>query len=437
MLYYSEDGNLSVKFTPPGDTVDEAPDKTPALRGTRQNGGAPKAAPDDWTQSRIDLVRTLSEASARARRRENASAYLRGVGLRSATVILDNGGRKSIWRVSDLDIDLDHRRSRSSIAGRARINSLTGPWEVNFRTTEAANTNTMQLALSVQGLVPRGLARSVPQLAVLEGLDMPVWAEAQLDVSSTGEVLSGTIGIDTAPGTIALPWLGGRPANVDGGHLSLSYNNAARRFDIAPSVLVWGDSRVQFTGQVVHTTQGAEGPRWVYDIKSAGGWLGAEPPIHQRITIDDWRARGSFSPERARIVLSQFALRAGGAEVSAQGEVSDMAGAMQTRFEGKLGTMSAETSSRSGRVCWRPNRASGSGSIWCAAACRAARSGLPPVAAWPAPIGARATRSGYRWRLKAPTWPSTCSTAGRRSICRAGSCAWRATPWRSLRPMRP
>ena len=343
LLYYSEDGNLSVKFTPPGDTVDEAPDKTPALRGTRQNGGAPTAAPADWTQSRIDLVRTLSEASARARRRENASAYLRGVGLRSATVILDNDGRKSIWRVSDLDIDLDHRRSRSSIGGRARIDSLTGPWEVNFRTTEAANANTMQLVLSVQGLVPRALARSVPQLAVLEGLDMPVWAEAQLDVSSTGEVLSGTIGIDTAPGTIALPWLGGRPANVDGGHLSLSYNNAARRFDIAPSVLVWGDSRVQFTGQVVHTTQGAEGPRWVYDIKSAGGWLGAEPPIHQRITIDDWRARGSFSPERARIVLSQFALRAGGGEVSAQGEVSDMAGAMQTRFEGKLGPMSGET----------------------------------------------------------------------------------------------
>ena len=33
LLYYSEDGNLSVKFTPPGDAVDDPPGKAPALRG--------------------------------------------------------------------------------------------------------------------------------------------------------------------------------------------------------------------------------------------------------------------------------------------------------------------------------------------------------------------------------------------------------------------
>jgi hypothetical protein len=343
LLYYGEDGSLSVRFTPPGDTGDEA-GKTPPLRGSNaQSVATSRATPADWTQSRIDLVRALSEASARARRREHASAYLRGVGLRSATVILDDGARKSIWRMRDLDIDLDHRRSRSSIAGRARIESLSGPWELNFRTTEAADANTLQLALSVQGLVPHALARSVPQLAILDGIDMPVWAEAQLDVSSAGEVLSGTIGIDTAPGNISLPWLGGKPLPIDGGHLALSYDNAARRFEIGTSVLVWGDSRVQFTGQVVHIAQGAEGPRWAYDIKSAGGWLAAEPPIHQRMTIDNWRARGFLSPERGRVMLSQFSMLAGGAEVSAQGDITDMAGAMQGRLEGKISAMSAET----------------------------------------------------------------------------------------------
>jgi hypothetical protein len=344
LLYYGEDGSLSVRFTPPGEAGDEAAGKTPPLRGSSaQSAATSKADSADWTQSRIDLVRALSEASARARRREHASAYLRGVGLRSATVILDNSGRKSIWRVRDLDIDLDHRRSRSSIAGRARIESLSGPWELNFRTTEAADAKTLQLALSVQGLVPQSLARSVPQLAMLDGIDMPVWAEAQLDVSSAGEVLSGTIGIDTAPGNLSLPWLGSKPLPIDGGHLALSYDSNARRFEVGTSVLVWGDSRVQFTGQVVHTAQGAEGPRWVYDIKSAGGWLGAEPPIHQRMTIDDWWARGFLSPERGRVALNQFVLRAGGAEVSAQGDVADMGGAMRARLDGKISPMSAET----------------------------------------------------------------------------------------------
>jgi hypothetical protein len=343
LLYYSEDGSLSVKFTPPGETHDDSGANSPALRGSTKGVAAPKAEAADWTQSRFDLVRTLSEASARARRREHAGAYLRGVGLRSATVILDNGSRKSIWRVRDLDIDLDHRRSRSSIAGRARIESPSGPWEVNFRTTEAANANSLQLNLSVQNLVPHALARSVPQFAMLDGVDVPVWAEAQLEVSNAGQVLSGTIGIDTAPGKVSMPWLGGRPVPVDGGHLALSYDGSARRFEIAPSVLVWGDSRVQFTGQITHTAQGAEGPRWVYDIRSAGGWLGADPPIHQRITIDDWRARGFLAPERGRVALNQFVLRAGGGEVSAQGDIADMTGAMQARLDGKISPMSADT----------------------------------------------------------------------------------------------
>src|SRR5262249_44523782 len=155
----------------------------------------------------IDLVKALSEASARLRRREHAGAFLREVGFKSATVILDHGGRKSIWRVRDFEIDLDHRRSRSSIAGQAPIESLTGPWELNFRPFESESAKTLELAVSIQGLVPRGLARSVPQFAVLEGVDMPVWVEANLSLSNTGEILGGKIGVDTAPGTLTVPWL--------------------------------------------------------------------------------------------------------------------------------------------------------------------------------------------------------------------------------------
>lgn len=344
VLSYAEDGTLSVKFTPPTATPE-----VPGVRHTVAGGGTqsglavPEAQANDWTETSIDLVKALSEASASARRRERASAYLRAVGLRGATVIVDNGVRKTIWRVRDFDIDLDHRRSRSSIAGRARVESLTGPWELNFRTNENERNKTLQLAMSVQGLVPRGLARSIPQLAVLEGLDMPVWAEAQLDLSSAGKVLGGTIGIDTAPGTVSLPWLGGKPVQLDGGHFALAYNGTERRFDISPSVLVLGTSRLQFTGQIAHNAQGPEGQRWVYDLKSAGGWIGAEPPVHDRLVIDDWRARGHISPDLTKAVLSQFNLRAGGAEVNAQGDLADVSGALQARLEGRIGAMSAET----------------------------------------------------------------------------------------------
>jgi hypothetical protein len=341
-LFYSEDGTLALKFAPPAEPSESERAKLPSGLGSSQTPPAPGAAGEaDGALGRIDLIKVLSETSARARRRELASAYLREIGLKSATVVIDQGGRKSIWRVPEIGIDLDHKRSRSQIAGRAKIESLAGPFTLNFRTFEHEPTNTLQLTVSVQGLVPRGLARALPSLAGLESLDVPVWGDARLDLSNTGEILSGTINIDAAPGQVLLPWLTATPLRIDGGHLSLSYSRAARRFEIAPSVLVWGDSRVQFTGSIAHTLQGPDGPGWAFELKSAGGWIGAEPPLLQRLAIDDWSARGFASPERGRIVLSQFQLRAGGSEVSAEGDVTDMAGAMKARLDGKIGAMPA------------------------------------------------------------------------------------------------
>ncbi len=342
LLYLGEDGKLSLQFSALGEAAETDRQKA-AEREGKSGPPAPMHAMSDGSLGRIDLIKMLSDASGRARRREYATAYLREVGLRAATVIVDNGSRKSIWRVPELDIDLDHRRSRSSIAGRVKIESLAGPWTLNFRTLEAERTGTLQLAISVQNLVPRGLARTLPHLAALEGIDLPVWGEAHLDLSSEGDILGGRIGIDAAPGTVALPWLAETPFAVDGGHLEISYQSGGRRFEIAPSVLVWGDSRVQFAGSLAYDAQAPEGPAWAFDLKSNGGWIGAELPAHEQLAIDDWMAHGFLAPERGRVVLSQFMLRAGGAEVTAEGDVAGMGSAPKARLEGKIGSMPAKT----------------------------------------------------------------------------------------------
>ena len=385
--------HLSVKFTPPGDTVDDSvADKAPALRGsTRQSGGAPKAAAADWTQSRIDLVRTLSEASARARRREHASAYLRGVGLQV-------GNRHPRQRqpqehlaraATSTSISIIAAAAARSPAGPASIR-LTGPWEVNFRTTEAANANTLQLVLSVQGLVPRGLARSVPQLAVLEGARYA--------------------GLGRGPARRVERRRGAERhhRHRHGARHDLrcrGWRHAADRRRRPPRAVLQQRraplrhravrARLGRQPRAVHRpdrahAQGAEGPRWVYDIKSAGGWLGAEPPIHQRITIDDWRARGFLLAGARRASCSASSRCAPAAPRCPPRATSPTWPAPCRRASrARSAPCRPRRSSRSGRACWRPSRASGWGGIWCAAACRAARSGSPPAAAWPAPIGAR------------------------------------------------
>ena len=338
-LFYSEEGTLSLRFV-----GHDGPPAPPALRGSSEASehAALNVNDGDWSLGRIDLAKAMSDASARARRRENASAYLREIGLRAATVIVDNGTRKSIWRVPQFDLDLDHRRSRSSIAGRVKIESLAGPWELNFRVREHVRSKAINLSLSVQGLVPRGLARAFPQLVALEGIDVPLWGDAQLDLSTTGEIISGKIVVDAAPGKAALPWIAANPMSFDGAHVEMSYDGTARRFDVTSSSLTWGDSRVEFAGSLIHAEQGANGPAWNFDIRSTRGWLVGEPPQLRRLPIDQLAVRGSLGAD-GRVMLSQFHLNAGGAEVVARGDVSDVGGSMKGHLDAEIGPMSADT----------------------------------------------------------------------------------------------
>ena len=180
MLIYADDGMLSLRFSPARRprlqrrrrlTTGPAP-PAPAAPAQQPSGAQPPSE-GEALLGRIDLVKVLAEASARARRQEHATAYLREIGLRAATVVIDNGRRKTIWHVPELDVDLDHRRSRSSIAGRARIESHDGPWEITFRSYEHVRAKALTLAVSVQGSVPRGLALAFPQSSGARRVQLP------------------------------------------------------------------------------------------------------------------------------------------------------------------------------------------------------------------------------------------------------------------------
>jgi hypothetical protein len=339
MLFYADDGTLSLKFSPGTETAQAEQPKRSA---------APAQAPPDLAAGpesegllgRIDLVKVLAEASARARRHEHASAYLREIGLRSATVVIDNGRRKTVWQVPELDVDLDHRRTRSSIAGRAKIESHDGPWELTFRSFERVRDKALKLKVQVRGLVPSGLALTFPHLLALEGFDLPVSADAQLELSDTGEILGGNITVEAADGNVALPGPKATAMRISSARIELTYNGPARTFEIGPSELTWGEGRVQFAGAIVHTAQGADEPRWTFRIKSTEGSIAADPQAPMRLPIDDLSANGFVAPEQGRIVLERFVLSAGGTEVAAQGEVTDIGGAVQAKLDGKIGAMS-------------------------------------------------------------------------------------------------
>ena len=223
-LYYSEDGGLAMSFSKPVATVDEATPSTmpqpPLATGARSGARDPRRAAASAEAAgplqRIDLARVVTDMSSRARQRLDASSYLREFGLRNATVLVDYSGRTTEWRVPSLNVGLMHARTRSVISGRATVAAAGGkPWQLTFETDESERDRTLTLKTSVTDLVPRSIAGTIPQLSLLQALDLPVDGNATLELTSDGEVRTATVNLGIGHGSLRLPALPEAPLEVE------------------------------------------------------------------------------------------------------------------------------------------------------------------------------------------------------------------------------
>ena len=321
-FFYAEDGTLSVKFAQPAETT--FPDgATEPAAGTPQISAA---APPE-SAGPINFVETLTELSAKARRRESATAFLREIGLRQATVIVDNGRRKTIWRVPEVKIDLRHKVNSSLIDGRAVIDGLTGPWSLDFHTVEAAQAQQILMLADVHDLNPRGLSRQLPALANFEQVDVPLDGELRIDLSSKGVVAGATFALTARPGKIQIAGVQDTPAVVEAGVIKGAYDASASRITFSEVSLSVDHNRLDLTGRAVRSPAPASNglPLWSFEFASTSGTLAPAAPAGAPVAIDQFHLRGQLIPDAGQLLLQEVQLSAGGAALTAKGSVSDLA----------------------------------------------------------------------------------------------------------------
>ena len=350
-LFYSESGGLALSFSKPvpseasaetreGPRPIDAPSPVPVAR-------APVPIPAGEAMGplkRIDLARVLTDMSSRARQRLDATSYLREFGLRNATLMLDYAGRNTEWRVPSLNIGLMHGSMRSVITGRAMVMAAGGkPWELKFETDESERSRTLKLKTSVSDLVPRSIAGTVPELSLLQALDLPVDGEATLELTSDGDIRSAALALALGHGSIKLPALPEAPLEVDGGSIKLGYDGVAEKVMLSPSTLSWRGSRVTISGVAQADDPKAEHPAWKYQLRANDGSFAAEEFKVAPVALQEWRASGSIEPHRGAVELGEFMLRAGGAVISMSGSLVAGAEPASTRLEGTIGPMALDT----------------------------------------------------------------------------------------------
>jgi hypothetical protein len=350
-LYYSEGGGLAMSFSKPAATIDEAgldhaaPPPTPiAPAPVPAARVVPPSAAVPGPLQRIDLARVVTDMSSRARQRLDASSYLREFGLRNATVLVDYSGRTTEWRVPSLNVGLMHARTRSVISGRATVAAAGGkPWQLTFETDESERDRTLTLKTSVTDLVPRSIAGTIPQLSLLQALDLPVDGNAALQLTSDGQVRTATVNIRVGHGSLRLPALPEAPLEVDTGSINVAYDSVAGKVTLAPSTLNWRGSRIAISGTATAEPGNADNPAWSYQLRASEGSFAAEEFNVPAIALDELYANGRILPNRGEVELADFKLRAGGAEVALSGNLVAGVQPASTRLEGTLSPMPLNT----------------------------------------------------------------------------------------------
>lgn len=340
LLVYG-DGGLSVSFAKP---TAQAEGQLPAAGGTATPtpaAGPHLPEPDDALAALrgVDLAGLIAGASQRARKGNSSSSFLRQIGVRNATVVLDRGGRQSLWTVIEGDVDLDHKKWRSTVSGAMTIASVAGPWGLTFRIEEHEKAKTVSLEATVKDLIPKGLASTVPELALLAAIDAPLSGDATLQLASNGDLLAAALRLEMGSGTVAPPSMEELPLTVDGGLLKLTYNPQTRRFDIAPSTLQWAEGHATITGSVAGQSEPNGKSMWAFDLRTIDGQLSGQEFRVPSVAIEDFIVRGTYQPDIGLIALSEARLRAGGAQVDASGEISTRFERQSLRLEGRLSPM--------------------------------------------------------------------------------------------------
>jgi AsmA-like C-terminal region len=357
-VFYSDDGGLSLSFPKPVETDAEgAPIEPPKPvpetppPSAQQSSPSPKsvraplaqAEPAPGPLKRIDLARVITDMSARARQRIGASSFLKEVGLRNATVVLDYSGKSTEWRVPSLVVGLTHARARSVISGRATIESGGQPWKLTFETDESERNRTLTLKTSIRDLHPRSLAPAVPQLSLLQSFDMPVAGDATLELSSAGDIRAATLSLEIGHGSLRLPAIPEAPLEVDGGTLKVAYDGPAQRVLLSPSMLRWRGSRITMSGAMQSQAPQDGHPVWSYDLSANDGVFAAAEFAVPPVNLQSWRATGRVLPHRGEIELADFNLKAGGAEIALKGDFVAGADPASTRLEGNVSPMPLDT----------------------------------------------------------------------------------------------
>ena len=343
LLFYDDAQGLSLSFSRPAVAESEAPIRgsLPAEGVTDQASVPPAPTPGTAiAKRRLDVRAGRTGARRDADGRGGVRARAQRQHLLSHAVRRQGcAGRAQSKRCRDLvaGAGLLHR-SRASRTG-VRAFSSAKPISPRAKATGSSSSARRSKSASkasavtalIENLVPSGIAGNFSSLGILKALDMVVNGETTVELSNSGEFLSGEAKLDLESGQITPPWDPDSPLRIDRGELNVSYLKEKDVVEIAPSTLSWGGSKATFSGEFrpVRASWRAR-TSWNFTLKADPAVLAVEEFGLTPMKVDEWQVDGQHHP--ARRPRDDFAVR------HPLGQCLDRACRHRGRYAGRRGS---------------------------------------------------------------------------------------------------
>ena len=342
LLIFNTPGKGLTLTAPPATTTEaSAPADAPAEDSWEPTGEAPYAdlaakermravagsSQGDRQQplaERLNPAPVLARLFSALKLRGGASSALHQIGVKDALVYFAGEKGVSTWRIADFHIDLEEEGSESALRGELMLKHDDTAWHASFRAVNRPGSRRYSLTASLQDIVPRTIWESIPALDAMKLVDLPISGAARFDIGHDGALLGGEGDIKFGSGRIFAP-TDPHAAEVDGGMLKVSYDQASKALSIKPFELHWDDSLLTLSGTVAHSTDAATGqPVLLAEIDGRGTALGAQEFGVAPIPLDTLKISASYQAATDTVTLKEATLAAAGAAVAVNGQASDV-----------------------------------------------------------------------------------------------------------------
>jgi hypothetical protein len=290
--------------------------------------------------SQVDVGAALGALLSQTATSTGTASYIRGIGMRNATLAIDSAGRRSTFKLREADIGMDRRRDGSLLGASLLVDNPRSPWRMSLVANRDIGGNAISLNIKLNDLIPSTLATALPLLEPFSSVDLPIRSNINLKLSGTGEIENGVADVELGQGFIVPGWRGNARMPVGGGRVSLEYDNNTRRLQLITTRIPSGSSWATFAGAA---QPGAEpAGSWQFELVATEGQLAAPEFGIAARHLEAFRVRGSLDTGSGVLEVSEATLKAADGEITMTGRVPLGNATSRLLLQGRMSPMSLD-----------------------------------------------------------------------------------------------